>query len=243
MEAEKERQAQAVDTWEESGSRRPAKKNKKGKKLRRRARAAAGGVDSDDDDAASTVAVRLVGGLLSALNVGVNIFPFHSTTKTGRSRKSHAPSTIISQVRGKTLISTIAGGPRGKFMLAEVTVARACDLGVNDTTFTVTTHLGNVLKVGDSVMGYDMTHAVYNDLDADTTETVGKGKELKAKLPYLPDVVLVKKVFPKTQKKKTRKWKLNRMAVDTVGEWSGEYEGGVSWHDTVSRVPEEGGRR
>lgn len=36
----------------------------------------------------------------------------------------------------------------GRFALAEATVARGADFGVNDQTFVIRTHLGNILKPG-----------------------------------------------------------------------------------------------
>lgn len=36
----------------------------------------------------------------------------------------------------------------GRFALAEATVAREADFGVNDQTYVIRTHLGNVLKPG-----------------------------------------------------------------------------------------------
>lgn len=54
-----------------------------------------------------------------------------------------------------------------------------CVAGVNDTRYTVLSHLGNLLKAGDTVMGYDLSTAV-----------LAEGEEADS----LPDVVLVKKV-------------------------------------------------
>lgn len=92
---------------------------------------------------------------------------------------------------------------RKRDALAEVTVARARDLGENDTQFCVSSFLGNILHAGDVVLGYDLTTAVFNDEDA---------KPMKGR--SMPDVVLVKKTFPLWRKKiRTRKWKLKRMDV------------------------------
>jgi hypothetical protein len=46
-----------------------------------------------------------------------------------------------------------AGGG-GKMRLGECVVARERDLGSSDQQFTVVTHLGNLLKEGDIVLGY-----------------------------------------------------------------------------------------
>jgi hypothetical protein len=40
-----------------------------------------------------------------------------------------------------------------KLRIAEVTVARESDLGVNDTQFVCISHLGNILREGDVVLG------------------------------------------------------------------------------------------
>lgn len=51
-----------------------------------------------------------------------------------------------------------AGGGRGgelsdRFLLAEITVARSSDLGVNDERFICRSHLGHILHAGDEVLG------------------------------------------------------------------------------------------
>jgi nonsense-mediated mRNA decay protein 3 len=40
-----------------------------------------------------------------------------------------------------------------KLKLAECTVVRESDFGINDTQYVCTTHLGHILKEGDVVMG------------------------------------------------------------------------------------------
>jgi len=72
-----------------------------------------------------------------------------------------------------------------KYALADVEVARESDFGVNDETFRCVTHLGHLLSVGDSVLGYDITSTVLtseSDSNAFNSSFV------------LPDVVLVRKV-------------------------------------------------
>ena len=95
-------------------------------------------------------------------------------------------------------------------LLASVTVARDSDLGVNDTKFTVLSHLGHLLKPGDSVLGYDITNMNLNDTYLDDLKS---GVEL-------PDVVLIRKQFPKYRKKNAkRNWKLKSLVEfgDTAG--------------------------
>ena len=60
-------------------------------------------------------------------------------------------------------------------------MARARDFGVNDDRFFVRSHLGPLLKAGDTVMGYDLENSNLNiDFDLDD----------------LPDIVLVHKKRP-----------------------------------------------
>lgn len=76
----------------------------------------------------------------------------------------------------------------GKYALADVVVARESDLGVSDETFHCTTHIGNLLEIGDVVLGYDLISAV-----------LAGGDEWSMKNAFnsnfnVPDIVLVKKV-------------------------------------------------
>ncbi|KIV92484.1 hypothetical protein PV10_03778 [Exophiala mesophila] len=96
----------------------------------------------------------------------------------------------------------------GRFFGAEVTVARASDLGVNDTTYFCRTHLGGVLHAGDSVLGYHLTGTNFNN---------PQFEELEQNNTYgstIPDVLLVKKYYARKKKPKARSWKLKRMEKD-----------------------------
>eukprot|EP00361_Fabrea_salina_P004001 CAMPEP_0202427048 /NCGR_PEP_ID=MMETSP1345-20130828/1330_1 /ASSEMBLY_ACC=CAM_ASM_000843 /TAXON_ID=342563 /ORGANISM="Fabrea Fabrea salina" /LENGTH=385 /DNA_ID=CAMNT_0049037639 /DNA_START=232 /DNA_END=1392 /DNA_ORIENTATION=+ len=86
-----------------------------------------------------------------------------------------------------------------KFKRVEVEVAKADMVGVE--SHRLFTHLGNILKVGDSVMGYDLKTLNSNEAD-----------ELP---PNSPEVVLVKKVYPHLQRpNRKRVFKLNRMNIE-----------------------------
>lgn len=102
----------------------------------------------------------------------------------------------------------LLGPTKGKWALAEATVARASDLGVNDQQYYVRTHLGNLLQPGDSAMGYDLTNTVFNNSLFDEIEASGTYSS------RIPDVILVKKHFQRKRKNKARPWKLKRMAKD-----------------------------
>ena len=116
--------------------------------------------------------------------------------KGGKKRKAQAESMIL----GK--ISKSHG-------LATIEVARSDDLGVNDRRITVYSHLGNILKPGDSVLGYDL--ATSNVID---TSELDLNKSIR-----VPEVVLVKKHFPlwrKSQKK--RNWKLQTIGLSETAQ-------------------------
>jgi nonsense-mediated mRNA decay protein 3 len=100
------------------------------------------------------------------------------------------------------------GPQKGKWLLAEATVARASDLGVNDNTYFTRTHLGNILHPGDSVMGYMLTGTNYNSSQFEALE------KSNAYSSTIPDVILVKKFYPRTKKSKNRKWRLKRINKD-----------------------------
>ncbi|AAS52980.2 AER299Cp [Eremothecium gossypii ATCC 10895] len=94
------------------------------------------------------------------------------------------------------------GDVRGRWVLADVTVARASDLGVNDQVYYVRSHLGAICHPGDSVMGYYIANSNYN---SDLFDTLNFDR--------VPDVVLVKKLYQR-KTRKNRNWKLKRMAKE-----------------------------
>lgn len=80
----------------------------------------------------------------------------------------------------------------------QVELARKEDFGVNDKTIIVNTHLGEILRFNDTVLGYDMTQCNISDLEE--YEKVDK---------YLQEVIVVKKTYPRYRKnQKNRIWKL-----------------------------------
>jgi nonsense-mediated mRNA decay protein 3 len=96
----------------------------------------------------------------------------------------------------------------GRFHLAEVTVAKASDLGVNDKTYFTRTHLGGVLHPGDSVLGYHLTGTNFNNPQFEQLELSNSYSST------IPDVMLVKKFYARKKKPKSRSWKLRRMDRD-----------------------------
>jgi len=84
-----------------------------------------------------------------------------------------------------------------KFKASTATIGRVSDW----ENFEVKTHLGDVLNEGSSVMAYDMT----------SLNLTGENEDL-SHLGNIPDVIIVKKIYPeKTKKNRKRVWKLKHL--------------------------------
>ncbi|EDO17297.1 hypothetical protein Kpol_1062p4 [Vanderwaltozyma polyspora DSM 70294] len=118
-------------------------------------------------------------------------------------RNSFQPLADVSQlVEFMVLDVEPVGISKGKHVLADITVARSTDLGVNDQTYYVRSHLGALCHSGDTVMGYFVANSNYNsDLFDDLN------------IDHVPDVVIVKKLYQR-KSRKNRNWKLKRMAKE-----------------------------
>jgi nonsense-mediated mRNA decay protein 3 len=81
--------------------------------------------------------------------------------------------------------------------LAEIQLMRSEDMGGDDDVIFVKSHLGNILKSGDSVLCYDLKNAAYNENGL---------RELK--LSNIPEVIIVKKIY---KRNKERNWKLRKL--------------------------------
>merc|ERR1712168_516688 len=90
-----------------------------------------------------------------------------------------------------------------KHLLADCYVIRTSELGMHENFIHCKTHLGHLLNEGDSVLGLDVVNSNVNNDEMDSI-----------KFEY--DVILVKKVYDKQRRKRTRKWKLKRMGGDDV---------------------------
>ncbi|KAA0157510.1 hypothetical protein FNF29_00086 [Cafeteria roenbergensis] len=135
---------------------------------------------------------------------------------------------------GTSVTTSVTGGPKGKFLLADVELIRERDLGVSDNRVTVRTHLGNVLKPGDTVLGYDMAGALFvreavnkgtsvegtGDGAGESTGRkggrkggrAGAGPKTRAYKGTIPEVIVVRKIFPE-RSRKTRGWKLRKLNI------------------------------
>jgi nonsense-mediated mRNA decay protein 3 len=116
-----------------------------------------------------------------------------------------------------------------KVRLAECVVAREKDFGVNDMQYTCVTHLGNILKEGDTVMGYDLAGAAWAN-ERETQDFLQTHGLLRA--TGLPDVVLVRKKYAS---KSDRFWELRSLEMETgvveAGESNGKYDGAAAEKD------------
>ena len=131
-------------------------------------------------------------------------------------------------------IDPIAGHSKGRFVLAEATVCRASDLGVNDTTYYVRTHLGGVLHAGDTVLGYHLSGTNFNNPHLEALE---KSHQY---VSQIPDVVLVKKFYARKKKNhhKTRNWRLKRLGRQVDDADAAAHADGVKTK-TLSRRQQE----
>ena len=100
---------------------------------------------------------------------------------------------------------------RGRYMLADAQVSPVSGSMDNDAIYHTRTHLGSVLKPGDTVLGYHLGAANFNNEAWDVLNTGGQAGRV-------PEVILVRKTYPARQRKRrTRKWRLKTI-VKEVGD-------------------------
>ena len=89
-------------------------------------------------------------------------------------------------------------------ILADAEVARESDLGCNDITYRVRTHLGHLLRPGDLALGYDMVRYAFSDRIEQNgwLQHQSKGRDRSSTI-NVPDIILVQKDYG--EKKKIKK--------------------------------------
>jgi nonsense-mediated mRNA decay protein 3 len=122
-------------------------------------------------------------------------------------------ATVVDLVEFVILDIEPSGPVRGKWVLADAQVTRASGSGGtkaddegmgDDGIYHTRTHLGAILQPGDTVLGYHLTKANFNN---DEFEALDQDR--------IPDVILVRKTYPNRRKKtKTRNWKLRSIAKE-----------------------------
>lgn len=102
----------------------------------------------------------------------------------------------------------LTGETVGKFALADVQVVKASDFGRTTQYYFARTHLGNLLKAGDVVLGYDVSTSNFNNSDFDEATAANR-------LSHLSDVVIVKKSYAHLRRQGgSRRWKLRDLDKD-----------------------------
>jgi len=115
--------------------------------------------------------------------------------------------------RGGSSKSESGNNRKSKYCLASCTVARASEFGHSSNTFFTRTHLGNVLRPGNFVLGYDLSTSNFNNSEWNEWATRDKN------ISNLPDVILVRRSYDHLRRnRKNRSWKLknlkNKMDLD-----------------------------
>lgn len=112
-----------------------------------------------------------------------------------------------------------------KHVLADAWVVKASELGSDNTVFT-RTHLGHILKPGDSALGYCVSEANINDDNFN-----------KLKGESIPDVVLVKKVFTdRDTRKRKRRWQLKHLPISEAAH---PYTDNKDYDDFLAELEED----
>lgn len=111
-----------------------------------------------------------------------------------------------------------------KHTVCDVWVQRESEIGTDKQMF-CRTHLGNIIEIGDTVMGYDLRNANHNNAELDTMPESA-----------VPDVVLVKKHYgDKSLRNRRRKWKLRSMNADDKNSKNRDY---MDFLDDLEEEPE-----
>lgn len=97
--------------------------------------------------------------------------------------------------------------------LAELTLAKEEDLGVNDVQYHERSHIGYLMKSGDVCAAYDLKQAQFVHDEAEELRQSGK----------LPDIVVLRKLYGGVATNdvnayKMRMWRLKRLEVDVTEE-------------------------
>eukprot|EP01065_Artemidia_motanka_P035130 TRINITY_DN43040_c0_g1_i1.p1 TRINITY_DN43040_c0_g1~~TRINITY_DN43040_c0_g1_i1.p1 ORF type:complete len:511 (+),score=238.57 TRINITY_DN43040_c0_g1_i1:67-1599(+) len=97
-------------------------------------------------------------------------------------------------------VELIRGAVNGRYQLADVTICKEDEVGTGQDII-CRTHLGGLLKEGDSVMGYDLGSINHNN-DALTAHHQSQ----------IPAVVLVRKHYPNQKdRRRRRRWRIRQM--------------------------------
>jgi nonsense-mediated mRNA decay protein 3 len=100
---------------------------------------------------------------------------------------------------------------RNKAKLATITAAKEDDLGINDVQIVERSHVGYLMKSGDTAVGYDLTDIQFVEGDAEIANALGK----------FPDVIMLRKLYggvatQEADAARQRMFKLQRLEADNI---------------------------
>lgn len=129
-------------------------------------------------------------------------------------REPFFPLATIPQMIEYVVLDILPCGPSvGSMLVSDVSVVRSSDFGSNDQQFIGKTHLGNILHVGDSCMGYDLSTLNSNSTHLDDSKI------------QLPDFILVKKKYHHKSRKR-RPWRLRDLKKEQTENYHKKGKGG-----------------
>ncbi|TMW47044.1 hypothetical protein DOY81_007879 [Sarcophaga bullata] len=94
-----------------------------------------------------------------------------------------------------------------RHQMCDIWLVRASQLGINDNITHTRSHLGHILNVGDSVMGYSIQESNINNMEFEKLKSV-----------QIPDIILVRKCHDRPARNKQRLWKLKHLTYGPVDE-------------------------
>jgi len=127
--------------------------------------------------------------------------PFNSLTRSSKQMSEYTVMNIEPIAEHERHRFKGQGPVSKKHLLADVWVVKSSELGAAEDNIHCRTHLGHLLQVGDSCLGYDLANSNVNDPHLETLPEQSR-----------PDVVIVKKIFgEKSLRNRRRKWRLRHM--------------------------------
>jgi len=93
-----------------------------------------------------------------------------------------------------------------KFKLVRLQLVRKADFGISEETIWVNCHLGELITYNDTVLGYDLERINVEEID-----------HFRQKTSWMPEVIVVKKGYSKSNKRRHRRnWKLKQLKKEEV---------------------------
>jgi len=177
---------------------------------------------------------------LSTLDVNAAAY-FRAPFEAIASRTSlikYAVQDVSPRAVDPSVLTSSAHSPSAsKFSLADVTVVRLDQLGLEDAEELHTiTHLGHLLRPGDLALGVDLRHVNMIQVHAE---------RVQAYTERVPEVLLVRKTFERKSKgrRKVKPWTLKRMTVQAAGASDDEADAPVEGADSAAAAAKDNRKR